>query len=155
MKFHELNVESNKRPRRSGRGISAGRGKTAGRGTKGQKARKSGNVRPGFEGGQSPLTSRLPKLPGFVSRRPQAQTVTLASINTVSAKNVTAVELKAAGKIKTIYRPVRVVATGTLDSAKTIKLQGITERAAEAVKKAGGSFSVVPTARRNQNKTAL
>ncbi|MGI9028030.1 MAG: uL15 family ribosomal protein, partial [Candidatus Saccharimonadales bacterium] len=55
MKFNELTITSNKKTTRVGRGISAGKGKTAGRGTKGQGSRKSGGVRPGFEGGQMPL----------------------------------------------------------------------------------------------------
>jgi large subunit ribosomal protein L15 len=55
MKYNELTIDKNKAKRRVGRGIAAGQGKTAGRGTKGQGARKSGGVRPGFEGGQMPL----------------------------------------------------------------------------------------------------
>ena len=61
MRFEDLKVKANRKTTRVGRGISAGKGKTAGRGTKGQGSRKSGGVRPGFEGGQMPLARRLPK----------------------------------------------------------------------------------------------
>ena len=69
MKYNELVLKSHKNPVRAGRGIAGGRGKTAGRGTKGQGSRKSGCVRPGFEGGQMPLYMRIPKLRGFTSHR--------------------------------------------------------------------------------------
>jgi large subunit ribosomal protein L15 len=79
MKYNELILDRNKSKRRVGRGISAGQGKTAGRGTKGQGARKSGGVRPGFEGGQMPLYMRVPKLRGFKSKRTAAEVFTLAN----------------------------------------------------------------------------
>ena len=75
MKYHELQVNSNRDARRVGRGISAGQGKTAGRGTKGQRSRTGSGRRPGFEGGQNPLMQRLPKLPGFRSIRVKAENV--------------------------------------------------------------------------------
>lgn len=79
---------------RVGRGVGSGLGKTCGRGHKGQKARKSGNVRPGFEGGQMPLQKRLPKY-GFVSRvsLTTAQ-VRLAELNLVDGDQVTLETLK-------------------------------------------------------------
>ena len=70
MKLHDLRpADGSRQPRtRVGRGIAAGKGKTAGRGTKGQKARAGGSIPPWFEGGQTPLHQRLPKLRGFKNR---------------------------------------------------------------------------------------
>ena len=70
MKLHDLRpAEGSRTPRtRVGRGIAAGKGKTAGRGTKGQKARAGGSIPPWFEGGQTPLHMRIPKLRGFKNR---------------------------------------------------------------------------------------
>ena len=70
MKLHDLRPPegSNKARTRVGRGIAAGKGKTAGRGTKGQKARAGGSIPPWFEGGQTPLHMRIPKLRGFKNR---------------------------------------------------------------------------------------
>ncbi len=67
MKLHDLRpAEGSRKPRtRVGRGIAAGKGKTAGRGTKGQKARTGGTIQPWFEGGQTPIHVRVPKLRGF------------------------------------------------------------------------------------------
>ena len=70
MKLHDLRpADGSRQPRtRVGRGIAAGKGKTAGRGTKGQKARAGGSIPPWFEGGQTPLHMRIPKLRGFTNR---------------------------------------------------------------------------------------
>jgi len=70
MKLHDLRPApgSHKARTRVGRGIAAGKGKTAGRGTKGQKARAGGSIPPWFEGGQTPLHQRIPKLRGFKNR---------------------------------------------------------------------------------------
>ena len=70
MKLHDLRPAEGSRKARTrvGRGIAAGKGKTAGRGTKGQKARAGGSIPPWFEGGQTPLHMRIPKLRGFKNR---------------------------------------------------------------------------------------
>ena len=70
MKLHDLRPAEGSRKERTrvGRGIAAGKGKTAGRGTKGQKARAGGSIPPWFEGGQTPLHVRIPKLRGFKNR---------------------------------------------------------------------------------------
>lgn len=82
MKLHELKRKYPQKTRkRSGRGISAGRGMTAGRGTKGQKSRSGYNIPRKFEGGQMPLTMRLPKLPGFKSKKSKVVEVTFNIIN--------------------------------------------------------------------------
>ncbi|MEK9195928.1 MAG: 50S ribosomal protein L15, partial [Patescibacteria group bacterium] len=88
MKFSDLTLTKKKSAIRAGRGISAGRGKTAGRGTKGQGARKSGGVRPGFEGGQMPLYKRIPKLRGFTSHRPKAHNIKTSVLDELKLKKV-------------------------------------------------------------------
>ena len=75
MQYHQLQVTKKQSKKRVGRGISAGQGKTAGRGTKGQNSRTGGKRRPGFEGGQTPLMIRLPKLRGFTSHAPKTESV--------------------------------------------------------------------------------
>ena len=75
MKYHELQVESNKDRKRVGRGISAGQGKTAGRGTKGQGSRTGKKLKHGFMGGQRSLMQAIPKARGFKSKRAPAQQV--------------------------------------------------------------------------------
>ncbi|HEX9594751.1 MAG TPA: 50S ribosomal protein L15 [Candidatus Saccharimonadales bacterium] len=140
MRIHELDLPANKKSNRKGRGISAGQGKTAGRGTKGQNSRTGGGVRPGFEGGQNPLSARLPKLAGFTSRRTQKQTITTGQLARIKAKTIDNVVLAEAGFIERLDMPAKVVFSGQLDSAKTVKLQAASPQAAEAITKAGGTF---------------
>ena len=141
MKFNELQTESKKSRNRVGRGIAAGQGKTAGRGTKGQGSRKSGGVRPGFEGGQMPLYMRLPKLRGFKSLKPKAEVVYTSQLDLVGkiADNNT---LFNAGIIKSQYNNVKVVLNGEVTKAVTVKVQGASVNAIAAIKKAGGTFTV-------------
>src|SRR4051812_15744538 len=97
MKYNELTISRNKSKRRVGRGISAGQGKTAGRGTKGQGARKSGGVRPGFEGGQMPLYMRVPKLRGFKSKRTPAEVVYTGQLDAIKTSIIDTKALAEAG----------------------------------------------------------
>lgn len=78
MKLESVKTKNKKRP---GRGISAGQGKTAGRGTKGQKSRSGHNIPNRHEGGQTPLSMRLPKLPGFKSQKKKAAIISLDQIS--------------------------------------------------------------------------
>ncbi|MCG3169217.1 MAG: 50S ribosomal protein L15 [Pseudomonadales bacterium] len=125
-------------PKRVGRGIGSGLGKTAGRGHKGQRARKSGNVRPGFEGGQMPLQQRLPKY-GFTSRiaRVTAQLRT-SELNKVEAGVVDLDTLKAANVIARNIERVRVFASGAVDKALSLKGIAVTRGARAAIEAAGG-----------------
>ncbi len=97
MRFEDLKVTSNRKTTRVGRGISAGKGKTAGRGTKGQGSRKSGGVRPGFEGGQMPLYMRIPKLRGFTSHRPKAVNVYTGQLDAIGKTTIDTTVLAVAG----------------------------------------------------------
>ncbi|HET7673453.1 MAG TPA: 50S ribosomal protein L15 [Candidatus Saccharimonadales bacterium] len=148
MKFNELKTTRNKQPKRVGRGISAGGGKTAGRGTKGQGARKSGGVRPGFEGGQMPLYMRLPKLRGFKSHRPKTVTVYTGQLETLGKAKVDSTVLSSAGVIDSAYDKVKLVVNGKLSKKVEVKLYSASKSAVEAVKKAGGSFEQTPRLQR-------
>lgn len=123
---------------RVGRGIGCGLGKTCGRGHKGQKARKSGNVRPGFEGGQMPLQKRLPKY-GFVSRvsLTTAQ-VRLGELNLIEGDVVSLETLKTANVINENIKRAKVFLSGELKKAVTVKGLRVTEGARQAIEVAGG-----------------
>lgn len=142
MKFNELVTKSQPKPVRAGRGISAGRGKTAGRGTKGQGARKS-PVRAGFEGGQMPLYMRLPKLRGFKSRRDATENVYTGQLEEVKKPAIDTTVLFEAGLISSPYVNVKLLRKGELKTKKIVQLQGASQKAAEAVDQAGGSFTRV------------
>ncbi|MBP7018234.1 50S ribosomal protein L15 [Candidatus Saccharibacteria bacterium] len=145
MKFNELNTQAKKNPKRKGRGIAAGQGKTAGRGTKGQNSRSGGSVRTGFEGGQNPLLFRLPKLRGFKSHRPKVQVITTGELNSFAEDEISNSILAKSGKVNSEYAATKVVVRGELKTSKVVKLQAASEKAIEAIKKAGGSFEEVPT----------
>ena len=128
-----------RKPRtRVGRGGGSGLGKTAGRGHKGQKARKSGNVRAGFEGGQMPLQQRLPKY-GFTSRisRVTAQ-LRLGELEKVAGEIVDLDTLKAANVISRNIERVRVFRAGTVTRALQLKGIAATKGARQAIEAAGG-----------------
>lgn len=144
MKYNELKLEKFTKGSRPGRGISAGQGKTAGRGTKGQGSRTGKKLRPGFEGGQTPLVRRLPKVRGF-SHAPNVlyQEVKLSDLNGLKGSNITAETLAAAGVIKYAKRPTKLIGTGTIESAVTITVDAATAGATTAVEKAGGKVTLV------------
>jgi len=127
-----------KTAKRKGRGPGSGLGKTAGRGHKGQRARKSGNVRPGFEGGQMPIIRRVPKR-GFTNPfRVEAQPVNLRDLEKLPGTDVTPVTLAAAGLVSRADRPVKVLATG--DATRTYTVTGcrISASARTKIEQAGG-----------------
>ena len=143
MKYNQL---AGGRPRpakkRPGRGIAAGGGKTAGRGTKGQNARSGGRVRPYFEGGQTPLVRRLPKLAGFRSRRPKAETVYTGQLDGLKAglKTVDNHALAQAGLISGPYVRAKLIKRGALKRAHDLRLQAASAAAQAALLEAGGRF---------------
>lgn len=143
MKYNELTISRQKSATRVGRGIAAGRGKTAGRGTKGQGSRKSGGVRPGFEGGQMPLYMRLPKLRGFKSKRPVAEIVYTGQLDSIKKATIDTTALAEAGLISNPYVNVKLILKGEVKNKKDVKLQSASTKAVEAVQKAGGSFQGV------------
>lgn len=140
MKYNQLRTKPSKSARRVGRGIAAGQGKTAGRGTKGQKSRAGSSAKPGFAGGSNPLMKKLPKLPGFRSYRVPAETIYTGQLEQFGGKTVTAETLAEAGLISNAYVDVKLLVKGDLTKKVTVKLPAASAGAAEAVKKAGGSF---------------
>ena len=130
-----------KRPRlRVGRGASAGQGKTCGRGTKGQRARKGGYHKVGFEGGQMPLQRRIPKV-GFRSdiKRTRAE-VRLGELAKVEAAVVDLAALIAAGVVPAGTERAKVVLSGELKKAVTLKGVAATKGARAAIEAAGGKI---------------
>ncbi|MHB1864645.1 MAG: 50S ribosomal protein L15 [Candidatus Saccharimonadales bacterium] len=140
MKYHQLTANPNRKSKRVGRGISAGGGKTAGRGTKGQKSRAGSGMRPGFSGGQNPLMQQLPKLPGFRSLRPKAEIVNLSQLAAIKDKVIDARVLADNNLISSPFIRVKLLSNGEIKTAKTVKLPAASQRAIDAVSKAGGSF---------------
>jgi large subunit ribosomal protein L15 len=130
-----------KRPRlRVGRGASAGQGKTCGRGTKGQRARKGGYHKVGFEGGQMPLQRRMPKV-GFRSslKRTRAE-VRLGALGKIEAAVVDLAALVQAGVVPEGTERAKVVLSGELKKAVTLKGVAATKGARAAIEAAGGKI---------------
>jgi large subunit ribosomal protein L15 len=153
MKFNQLSVTRAKSSKRVGRGISAGRGKTAGRGTKGQGSRKSGGVRPGFEGGQMPLYMRIPKLRGFRSNRTPVINIYTNQLDELGKSTIDTKVLADAGLIENPYIQVKLVLKGDVTKKINVKLQSASKKATEAVAKAGGKFEKVEQVKRPAKKT--
>jgi large subunit ribosomal protein L15 len=147
MKLNELKpVEGAKHAKkRVGRGIGSGIGKTSGRGQKGQNSRSGGGVRPGYEGGQTPLFKRLPKR-GFTNiHRHEYAIVNLGDINALfEAGAVVDLEaLKKVGLVKKEYEGVKILGNGELDKALTVKAAKFSKSAVEKISKAGGTVEVL------------
>ncbi|HVI69475.1 MAG TPA: 50S ribosomal protein L15 [Magnetospirillaceae bacterium] len=152
MKVNDLQVEAHKNRKRVGRGISAGQGKTAGRGTKGQNARTGKKHSPAFVGGQGPLMQRVPKLPGFKSLRVPAQVVYTDQLSVMAGKTADNMSLAEAGLIISPFHAVKVILRGEVKGKITLKVQGASKGAQEAIAKAGGSFEKLPTPHLPENK---
>lgn len=144
MKLHHLRPAegSKKRKIRVGRGESGRRGKTAGRGTKGLKARSK--VRPGFEGGQTPLIRQMPKLKGF--RNPNREEFTVVNVAKLESfdkgSTVTPEALREAGLAKKRGK-IKILGQGDIDVALTVKAHAFSSGAAEKIQAAGGSIEVI------------
>jgi large subunit ribosomal protein L15 len=144
LKLHNLSPApgSKKKKIRVGRGEGGRRGKTAGRGTKGLKARNT--LRPGFEGGQTPLAMRLPKLKGFTNpNKEEYAIINLVSLDEFAAgEEVTPETLRERGLIRHKGR-VKVLGEGDLDKALTVKAHAFSAVAKDKIEKAGGSVEVL------------
>ena len=168
MKLHDLRpAEGSKTARtRVGRGIAAGKGKTAGRGTKGQKARAGGSIPPWFEGGQTPLHMRIPKLRGFKNRfKIEYEVVNVGAIaaaaergafeteHTTGAKGAAAPAtvnqdlLRAVGLVRSLNKPLKILGSGELSTPLFVVADAFTASARSKIEAAGGTVSVleVPT----------
>ena len=149
VKYNELLTAKQRHANRVGRGIAAGQGKTAGRGTKGQGSRKSGGVRPGFEGGQMPLYMRLPKLRGFKSHRPKVETVYTGQLEIIKKAVIDSTVLAEAGLISSPFVHVKIIVGGEIKTKKNVRLAAASTGAIEAVVKAGGSFTAIERLKRS------
>jgi large subunit ribosomal protein L15 len=168
VKLHDLQPAPGSRtPRtRVGRGIAAGKGKTAGRGTKGQKARAGGSIPPWFEGGQTPLHMRIPKLRGFKNRfKVHYEVVNVGAIGELAERGAFEAEaptgkaakaapitinqdiLRAVGLVRTLDKPLKILGAGELTVPLFVVADAFTGSARTKIEAAGGSVNVleVPT----------
>ena len=129
-------------PKRLGRGRGSGLGQTAGKGHKGQLARTGGKVRRGFEGGQSPLIRRLPKV-GFSNKKFETtySCVNLTQLERITNKEVNPETLISLGVIKDA--PVKVLAKGKLTKALIVKAHKFSAKAKSAIEAVGGKVEVI------------
>ena len=142
MKLHDLAPADGavKAPYRKGRGIGSGNGKTAGKGHKGQNARSGGGVRPGFEGGQMPLSRRLPKR-GFSNYpfKVVYETVNVGVLNEFEDGTVvTSEELYAKNMISGTAVAVKILGDGEIEKKLTVKAAKFSESAKAKIEAAGG-----------------
>lgn len=131
---------SKTKSKRLGRGIGSGKGKTCGRGHKGQRARAGGYHKVGFEGGQMPLQRRIPKS-GFRSRQSlHREEVYLSDLNRIEADVIDLVALADAGIIRKDTKDVKIIGSGELNRAVTIRGIGVTAGARKAIEAAKGKI---------------
>ena len=147
MQLHDLTPAkgSNKRRKRVGRGNSSGKGNYSGRGLNGQGSRSGGTKGAGFEGGQTPLAMRLPKLPGFRSpRRIEFTAVNVADLEERFEADavVDGESLKAARLIHKVDEPVKVLGDGELTKKLTVRVDKVSASAKAKIEAAGGKVEL-------------
>ena len=146
MKLHDLKPAEGATTavKRLGRGTGSGLGKTSGKGHKGAKARSGGGKRPGFEGGQMPLTMRLPKR-GFTNKwRTEYVAINVDRLNIFEdGETVTPVELIEMGIIKKIEDGVKIMGDGEITKKLTVQANKFTATAKEKIEAAGGKAEVI------------
>jgi large subunit ribosomal protein L15 len=146
LRLHDLKPAegARKERKRVGRGIGSGLGKTSGRGHKGQKARSGGNIRPGFEGGQMPLTRRLPKR-GFTNIfKKEYAIVNLSLLDNFEDGTVVTPELLIEkGIIKKIKDGVKILGSGDLNKKLTVKAHKFSKSAVDKIESVGGKAEVI------------
>ena len=127
-----------------GRGTSSGTGKTSGRGHNGQKQRSGGSIRPGFEGGQTPLFKRLPKR-GFTNvNHKEYAIVNVEDLNCFKANTVVTIEkLQKEGLVKKTYDGLKVLGNGELKVSLTVKANKFSKQALQVISDAGGKAEVI------------
>ena len=146
MKLHDLKpaVGATTAPKRLGRGVGSGLGKTSGKGHKGAKARSGGGKRPGFEGGQMPLTMRLPKR-GFTNKwRKEYVAINVDRLDVFEAGSVVGpVQLIEQGIIKNVLDGVKILGNGELTKSLTVQASKFSASAKEKIEAAGGKAEVI------------
>ncbi|MBN2238551.1 MAG: 50S ribosomal protein L15 [Dehalococcoidales bacterium] len=147
MKLNSLHSTSGTRKNRKrvGRGNGSGHGTYSGRGVKGQKSRAGFSMRPGFEGGQLPMIKRLPEQRGFTNIfRTEYTVVSVGSLNRFeSGSEVTPEELIAAGLVRNMKNPVKILADGELQNPITVKAHKFSAAAKAKIEAAGGTAEEV------------
>lgn len=149
MKYHQLPLTSHRSRKRVGRGIGSGRGKTSGRGTKGQRARSGVSLRPGFEGGQNPLTQRVPKLRGSGMharhKRPKPTLLFTDQLNRLPAGKtaVTQAKLVALNLIPKNAGSIKLLKRGELTKSVHLKIHAASASAIAVVESAGGKVELI------------
>ena len=151
MRLHDLRPAegSTQKRKRVGRGTGSGKGKTSGRGQKGQNSRAGGGVRANFEGGQLPLTKRLPKLRGFNNRfKVYYVPVNLDQLDRLYGEQneLTPESLASVGLLGAVIDPVVVLARGEVTKPLAVKVQRISATAKQKIEAAGGSVELLPFA---------
>ncbi|MBI4733228.1 MAG: 50S ribosomal protein L15 [Rubrobacteridae bacterium] len=142
MRLHELSPAPGavKKSKRVGRGPGSGHGKTSTRGTKGQKSRSGGGKGPGFEGGQTPIYRRLPKLPGF--KNPFKKVYALVNVDQLNMFDAKAVidpqMLQQAGLIKKSEMMIKILGRGEIEKPLTVKANHFSGSAVRKIEAAGG-----------------
>jgi large subunit ribosomal protein L15 len=131
--------------KRVGRGNSSGHGTYSGRGIKGQKSRSGYKMRPGFEGGQLPLIKRLPKKRGFTNIfRTEYSIVNLDKLNAFESESeVTPEKLVAAGLVKSLRHPIKILANGNINHPLVVKANKFSAEAKAKIEAAGGKAEEV------------
>jgi len=136
---------SRRNRKRVGRGDGSGHGTYSGRGCKGQKSRSGGKMRPGFEGGQLPLIKRLPRKRGFVNIfRTEYAVVNIDKLNIFeSGSEVTPEKLVAAGIVKSLRYPIKILAEGNITYPLVIKANKFSAAAKAKIEAAGGKVEEI------------
>ena len=136
---------SKKDRKRVGRGDGSGHGTYSGRGCKGQKSRAGYKMRPGFEGGQLPLIKRLPQKRGFVNIfRTEYSVVSINKLNMFEAgSEVTPEKLVAAGVVKSLRHPIKILAEGDINHPLTVKANKFSAAAKAKIEAAGGKVEEI------------
>lgn len=146
MKLHELKASegATKKPKRKGRGTATGQGKTAGRGMNGQNSRSGGGVRPGFEGGQMPLTRIIPKR-GFTNIfKKQWAILNIDNLNQFENGTVVTPELLVeTGIVGKVIDGIKVLGDGNLEKNVTVQAHKFSKTAAQKIESAGGKAEVI------------
>ncbi|HEX2241115.1 MAG TPA: 50S ribosomal protein L15 [Actinomycetota bacterium] len=153
MKPHDLKpaAGSHRARKRVGRGEGSGKGKTAGRGTKGTKARSK--VPMFFEGGQMPLTRRIPKLKGFTPPvRTRYGSVNVGALAAIEGSSIGPDELRAAGLVRKHDKLVKLLGNGEVGRALTVRAHAVSESARSKIEAAGGSVELLPVRREPTEK---
>ena len=136
---------SKKRRKQVGRGDGSGHGTYSGRGCKGQKSRSGGKMTRGFEGGQLPLIKRLPQKRGFVNIfRTEYSIVNISELNMFEAgSEVTPERLVAAGVVKSLRHPIKILAEGDINYPLLVKANRFSAAAKAKIEAAGGTVEEV------------